>query len=309
MSYKTYAPLKGILLSLAGFSFWAMGDAILKFLSTDYHIATLIFYNALIAVACFLLAAPKLGGLSPTFRSRKMKWHVLRGGLILIQMFLIVYAFSHMSLAKTYALIFAAPFFATILAIPLLKEHVTVKQILSVALGFIGILIILRPGMIPLSIPVIAAITAALVFSLSNLIVRHIDDGNEPLLAWPLIPEIIILLGSACLFLFHPEIPDTQHLPHIVFLGITSAAGLLCVSLAFVYAPAALAAPFHYVQMLWAIALGYIIFGDTLDLWTGAGAAIIVASGIWLIFLGRDQNKGSYNPPAPESVITGSEES
>jgi len=283
MTTENKTHLKGALLSIAGFSLYAMGDAAFKYLGAYYSPANMMFYVSLFVVILLLAASPWLGGIKPTFQSKNIKLHLLRGVFIFCQAFLFVWSLQHLSMAKAYSIAFIAPFMTTLLSIPLLKENVKKRQWLAIGAGFVGILVILRPGFIPLEPATFALIGAALFFSLANLTVRYLRHENETMLAWGLLPQITICTLAIIASLHNFIVPDPAHLGYLLFIGITSGAGIICLSLSFVNAPASIAAPFQYVQILWAILLGYLIFGDVLDIWTAIGVSVIILSGIWLI--------------------------
>ncbi len=282
MMLRSHPHLKGILLSLSAFSLFALGDAGYKFISPHYSPFILLFYGSLFIVLILLAASPRLGGVRAVRASRHLKFHALRGIVLFFQALLFIVGLSAMSMAKAYALVFIAPFIAGILATLFLKEKASTAQWLATAAGFAGVLIVLRPGAMPLDLASLAVLASAFLFSVSNIIARRIGDGDA-LLTWGLAPELSYLACAALAVIPVFEIPEAVHLIILFFIAASSAIALICLSLAFVHAPAHIAAPFHYVQMLWGIAFGYIIFGDTLDIWTAAGAAVIVASGIWLI--------------------------
>lgn len=294
--------LKGILFSALGFSTWALGDVIIKYLTAFYSNSAIIFFNSCIVMVLFVGAAPWLGGLKRTFRSKKMKLHLLRGVFLTAQIFFVVYGFSHMTLAKTYAIVFSAPFLATLLSIPLLGEKINPKQWLAIGLGFSGVLTILRPGLIPLDLATLSALAGALIFSLMNIVVRIIEkpeENNETLISWGLLPEMVVVIVSFLIFLPHFTLPTVTHLGLLTALSVTSAVGMILIAYAFRVAAPAVAAPFQYVQMLWGVVLGYIIFGDVLDLWVGIGAGIIIASGLWLIWQEKTAVAKTLHPLPP----------
>ncbi len=278
-----HLPTRGIVLSLGGFSLLSFGDAAIKFLSPHYSTHSLVFYNSLFGLLTLLLLSPWLGGLANTLRDRRIKLHLLRGVLVFVQLSLIVYAFGQMPLAKAYAIIFTAPLFSTLLAIPLLKDRVSWRHWLGIVVGFVGVLVVLRPGFIPLDLGVMAALVSALFFSLVNITARYMRNTEHTLLSWGFYPHLVIL--SILLLFFSAELqrPEPEHLPYMLFLGSVSVFGAIAVARAFAYVPTVTAASFHYVQMLWGVSLGYVLFGDALELWTALGAAIIIAGGLWLI--------------------------
>ena len=276
---------KGILLALLGFSLLSFGDATIKYLSSYYSTYSLVLYNSVFGLAVLLLLSPWLGGIKNTLRDTRIKWHLLRGVLVFVQLSLIVYAFSQLPLAKAYAISFVAPIFSALLAIPLLKDKLSLKHVLIIAIGFAGVLMILRPGLIPLELASLAALTSALFFSLVNITARYMRSSQHTLLSWAFYPHLVIISILLLLFLSELQLPRLQDLGWLAFMGGVSAFGAICIARAFAHVRTATAASFHYVQMLWGALLGYFIFGDTVDLWTAVGAMVIIGSGLWLMRL------------------------
>lgn len=273
---------KGMIFSALGFSLFAVGDAIFKYLSASYDVLDLVFFFGLFALLTYIVTSKKLGGFKRTFQTKNKKLHALRSILIATQVLTAFYAFSQLPLATVYALIFVAPILTSLLAIVILKEQVSRPQWLAIAIGFIGVLVILRPGLIPLDWATIAAITAAIVVSSANIIVRFLDN-RETSLSLALYPQILILTMMLPFVIIDFRMPALSDLIWMIAGGLLSASGMLGLIKGFSKAAAAKAAPFHYIQMLWGVGLGYVIFGDIPDLWTGIGALIIIASGFWLI--------------------------
>lgn len=297
MSQHTPNPRKGVILSAGGFSLYACGDAITKHLGHAYDVNTIVFFITVIVVMVLLGLSLKIDGPKRVLRSRQMKWHLLRGVLLAFQALMMVYGFTHMSLAKTYAIVFSAPFYTTLLAALVLKEKTEAKKWLVMMLGFAGVLIILRPGVIPVDRASLSVVLSAFSFSVSSLLSGHTGRNGDTPLTMALLPEIVALVIFTPLFLLHPQIPSAHDLPWFLLLGALNAGGFLGVSLAFVYAPAALAAPFHYVQMLWGLTFGYFLFGDVPDRWTALGALIVIGAGLWLI-----RHSGVSTDPIPETT-------
>lgn len=276
--------LKGILCAASGFGLFAAADSIAKYLTEYYSVYNIVLYNGIFLVLTLIVASMFIGGLKQTMRSRYLKLHFLRGLLIFFQVCLIIYAFNTLPMTTVYAIIFISPILLSLLSILILKDTVDGKHWLVIFTGFAGVIVVFRPGFEPISLPLIAVLASALFFSLSSLIVRFIPKDEENILAWGILPEIPIILCSliACLFT-ELTLPQTEHLLPFIAGGALSAIAMISLSLGFVYAKISVAAPFHYTQIIWGTLLGYFIFGDIPDIWTLAGAAIIIASGIWLI--------------------------
>ncbi|VAW87353.1 hypothetical protein MNBD_GAMMA16-280 [hydrothermal vent metagenome] len=279
--------VRGVYLASIGFSLFALGDAVFKYLSTYYSISFLLFFNATFGMSVLLLASPWLGGLKATLQTSQLKLHLLRSILILIQLSLVVYGLSQMPMTKTYAIVFTAPLIATLLAIPLLKDPVNSKQWLAIAAGFVGVLVILRPGFIPLDLAALGVLIAALFFSLANIIVRFMRNTANTILSWVFYQNMLILFVTGCLLNTDIIMPPAEHLALFAFLGICSSSGAIFITKAFLCSSVATASSLHYIQMLWAAFLGYFIFHDDVDIWTMAGSVIIICSGIYLLQLAK----------------------
>ncbi len=283
--------IKGAAYAFAGFSAFSIGDSVFKYLGAEYATLTIAFYASFFAFMTMLGVAVARGGIRKHLASKHRKFHFLRGILLLAQFLLILHAFMNLSMAETYALIFIAPFLTTIISIPLLKEKAQPEQWLAILIGLCGVLVILRPGMIPLESGSLAALGAALLFALANITARFIGT-RDSVLSFGIYVQFIITPGTFLLMLMTGiEVPTWPHLALLAFAGICGAGGIIFIAAGFAHAPAAIAAPFHYVQMLWAILFGYLIFNDPLDLWVGAGATIIISSGLWLIYVEKARKR------------------
>lgn len=283
MNSHNHAAAKGIVLSLLGFSLLSFGDVTIKYLSSYYSTYSLVLYNSVFGLVLLLLLSPWLGGIKNTLLDKRIKLHLLRGGLVFVQLSLIVYAFSQLPLAKAYAISFIAPMFSALLAIPLLKDRVGWQHVVAIVIGFLGVLIILRPGLIPLELASLAALTSALFFSLVNITARYMRNTSHTLLSWAFYPHVVIISILLLFFLDDLQWFRGQDLIYLSFMGGVSAFGAICIARAFAHARTATAASFHYVQILWGVILGYFIFGDKLDLWTAVGGAVVISSGLWLM--------------------------
>jgi drug/metabolite transporter (DMT)-like permease len=296
---------RGIALALTAFSVWAWGDAAVKHIGSSVSLYTIAFYDIAIIVAILtgLGVWGKLGTLREAVFSPHWKWHALRGGIIYVQFLAGMYAFTHLPLARAYTLMFSMPLMAAPLSLIFMKERVPGRKWAVIALGFCGVLVVLRPGLIAPDFASIVALVSAVLFAAGNLIARHIGlKGEKNQLSFAYLPEFVCFLCTIPFYLYMDgfSVPGLHDMMWIVFIGIVSAIGFVCLSTAFATTPAATVAPFHYTQILWAVLFGYFFFGETPDQWVGAGALIIIASGLWLI---TQEGRLSADPlPDPISV-------
>lgn len=205
-----------------------------------------------------------------------------------------IIAFTQLSMAEAFCLIFLLPSFATVMSVVFLKEKVGMKRWTAVIIGFIGVLVVLRPGFRELQSGHLAALVSGFAGAISIVIYRAIgpQEKNISLYGAGLLGSIII---CAVFSLPHFEAPGGNDLWLLAAFGLLAAVGNVFMMLASFYAPAAIVGPIQYSQMLWAILLGYLVFGDKVDSAMAIGIALIVGSG--LLTLMRERKRGVALPP------------
>jgi len=279
--FKSPASL-GIGCAIAGYFLFSAGDAMSKHMRQfDYPAVQISFQYSTTAVLVLCLFSGWLGGLKQTLRTRRRGLHLLRGFLAAPTQALNFYAFSKMPMANVYAVIFLAPFLTAALASVFLKEKVSSTRWLLIAAGFFGVIIAMRPNVYGFSLPVLAVLVTAVFNSLRNVTVPMLGPKETPL-SLALFPATAVALATCGPALITGKLPTLAHLGMLSAGGLMYASGLLLTCLAFRFAPAALASPFHYTQIFWAVLAGMMLFGDWPDFWTLGGALIIILCGIAL---------------------------
>ncbi|MGL4311296.1 MAG: DMT family transporter [Paracoccaceae bacterium] len=273
---------KGALLALAAMGIFATHDVVVKTLGANYSAFQIVFFAALLSfpiVALILLN----DGKDENLRPRHPYWSALRTVCAVITGVSAFYAFSTLPLAQVYAILFASPLLITILAIPILGEKVRLRRWAAVIAGLIGVMVVLRPGEAELGMGHLAALTAAITGATASIIVRKIgqDERSVVLLLYPMMGNFIAM-GAALPFVYRP-----MPLEHFGLLGVIALFGLAGSFLsiaAYRQGEAVIVAPMQYSQIIWATGYGYFLFGETLDRPTLIGAAIIIASGLYIVF-------------------------
>lgn len=290
--------LRGALLALLSFAIFATHDVVVKFLGSQYSAIQIIFFSVLLGfplVTIMLMNDRSDGHLRPVHPW----WTAVRTVSTVITGVSAFYAFSTLPLAQTYAIIFAAPLLITLLAIPILGEKVGLRRGGAIVVGLIGVMIVLRPGTVPLNLGHAAALAAAVFSSLASVIVRKIgqDERSVVLLLYPMMANFIVL-GCALPFVYKP-----MPIEHVGMLGVIASFGFVAMLLiisAYRRAEAVIVAPMQYSQMIWATIYGYLIFNENLDIYTVVGATVIIASGIYIV-LREDSPNVSLNSPVLRS--------
>jgi drug/metabolite transporter (DMT)-like permease len=305
----TAAPVAtaGIGLGALAFGLFSLMDALVKWLSASYPVPQILVCNALFALLPVAALALRRGGL-PQLRTRRIGLHLLRGLLGTTAGFLAFHAFSWLPLADAYAIIFATPLLITALSVPILREAVGWRRWSAVLVGFIGVLIMLRPGIAPIGTGSLAALGAACASACAILLVRKLSiTETTTSIAFYSNCTAVVLMAV----LFGPTfvVPSPVDLALMATSGLLGGTALLVLIAAYRRSPAALVAPFQYSQMLWAILLGALLWSDFPEPVMLLGAVIVVGSGLFVVYrettLGRRPTASLHpNAATPRTMPT-----
>ena len=283
----------GILWMLVTTLFFVSLDATAKFLIARYPVAEVVwarFVFHLLFVA--LMLAPRLGVHAV---SANPGMQLLRSALLLATTVLFFAGLGNLPLADASAIMFTSPILLTVLAIPLLGEHVGPRRWAAVAVGFLGALIVVRPGTGVMGAGAALLLGAALCNALYQLITRRLRAVDTPLTTL----LYTAIAGSVLVSLALPAVwvaPQPEHWPLFALLGVFGGAGHFTLIKAFQRAPAAVVAPFSYASLIWATGFGWLLFGDLPDRWTVLGAAVIAGGGLYILHRERVKRVGGYSP-------------
>lgn len=271
----------------AGVAFLVANDAIAKLLTDHYAPIQIVFLRNLIAVPIIMAVIVIVFG-SVSLKTRHPGLHAMRGALMVTGAWLYFTALIYMPLAEATALVFSAPIFITALSVPLLGEHVGWRRWSAVLLGFVGVLVIVRPGSAAFQLAALLPVGTAMCYAIFMISARWIDR-TERLWTMMLFAMLFPMIYAAPFALASWTPVETGDIALFVALAVFGSLGLALIGQAFRMAPAAIVAPFDYTALIWATGLGWMIWGDVPLVWTVLGAAIIVASGIIIILRGPAQ--------------------
>lgn len=273
---------RGALFALLAFAIYSAHDVIVKWLGESYSALQIIFFSTLFGfpvITVMLMRDRTDGNLRP-----RHPWLVLlRTAATVISTALAFYAFSTLPMAQTYAIIFASPLLITLLAIPVLGERVGWRRSLAVGVGLLGVMVVLRPGSTTFEAGHLAALAAAVCSAGAAVIVRKIgaEERSAVLLLYPMMANFLVM-GVAMPFVYVPM--PLLHLAGTAMIAVMAFIAALVHIHAYRAASASVVAPMQYSQILWAVLFGALFFGETPDWNTAIGAAIIIASGIYVVF-------------------------
>ena len=273
----------GPILALIAFAAYSSHDALIKQLGATYSVFQILFFSTLLSfplVVIMLLRDPEPG----TLRPRYLSWSLVRTASMVTGWAAVFYAFSVLPLAQTYAILFSTPLLITIFAIPVLGERVGLHRGGAVLLGLVGVLIVLRPGGgTELGIGHAAALVAAVCSAASSVIVRRIgrEERAAVLMIYPMVAGVVVM------GLLQPVVYVPVALGDLALMGVVAAlafvAALLIIA-AYRRAEAAVVAPMQYSQIVWAVIFGWLFFDEVPDGGTALGAAVVIASGLYIVF-------------------------
>lgn len=273
--------LTAIGLALAGFALFSVNDAMIKHLAATYSVPQMVFFNALFAMIPIGLLAWRRGGRRGVATKRPLA-QLVRGFVGMSIGLSAFYAFTRMSMADVYAIIFAAPLIIAALSALFFKEKLDGPGWGAVVAGFVGVLMMLRPEGDNFNEGAFAALWAAVAFALSGLIVRH-WGRDEPPASFPFYGCVVGVAAMGPLLPWHWRMPTPADLALIAGCGVVAGTGLCCMLNAFRLAPPPVVAPFQYTQMLWGVLFGALFFGDLPDISLLAGAAVVIAAGLFVL--------------------------
>ena len=273
-------------LACCGYSLFSLQDAVVKWLVADYPVYEILFVRSLVIVGVALAAGGGSRVLRDLAASRNKGPLLLRGGLILLAWLLFYSASARMGLAEITTLYFAAPIIAVSLSALLLKERVGAARWGAVAAGFAGVAVAAGPLGAMRSGPALAALVAAACWGTSTVLVRWIGRTDSTLVQM-LSSNAIFVLGSVAPLFWLWRSPDPASLALMLGLGLAGGLGQYLLFEGFRYAPASALAPVEYTGLVWAGVYGYAIWADIPGPHTVAGAALIVAGSLGLVWSER----------------------
>ena len=298
-------PRLGILFICLGMIVVTVNDSILKQFSDRYPLHEIVFVRATVAML-FGLAMLRFEGGLRALRTRRPGPHIARGLCMVVANMAFFGALAAIPLADATALFFVAPLFITLLSIPFLGEKVGIRRFSAVAVGFVGVLVVLRPGGGELGhsldrLTMLLPVVAALAYATMQILTRRLR-ASAPASAMAVYIQgtlIAVSLGffvvagdgryaegmesKSALFLLRAWTwPTLEHWLWFVLLGGLSAFIAYALTQAYRLSDAATLAPFEYVALPMAIALGWLVFDHLPDVWVLLGCALIAGSGVYV---------------------------
>jgi drug/metabolite transporter (DMT)-like permease len=220
-------------------------------------------------------------------RTRFLRWHLLRGVMFMAMTGMNFWALQYLQLTITGSIFFSVPLIIALLAAPMLGEKLDRGRWIAIVAGFIGVLVIVRPGSAGFHPAMLVAIGNAVLYALFMLMTRRLATYDSPETIQYL-PAVVAAVGFLPFAIASWETPSTALQWGVACLtGVLGGVGHHLLALAHRYAPATVIAPFLYQQVFYMALIGYLVFGDVPDAGVWLGAAIVIGSGLYLFYRER----------------------
>ena len=293
--FYRHAAFAGIALMAAGIFLFAVNDALGKWLVATYSVGQVLLVRSVAALA---LLAPFIWRDRESFAvAPRRGLQAVRAAFATIEVACFYWAVAYLPLADVMAYYLAGPIFVTAIAAAVLREPVGWRRWTAVLVGFVGVVICLRPGTATLSWPALIALAGSFTFSLSMISTRYLRGTGDTVLVTT---QTVAALGfGAALAPYAWVTPSPRDLALLALLGMVAMVAHVCVNRSLKLAPASIVVPYQYTTIIWAVAFGYLVFGDVPDLAMLAGAAIIIAAGLFILARERRiaRREPSFEPP------------
>lgn len=274
--------VRGVAWMISAAFFYAFTFAAIRALSADFSVFEITFFRALFGVSFMTpwLVRAGLGAL----RTKRWKLFGLRAIVTYSGMVCWFYGLAHLKLANATAIMFTAPLLTVFCLSVALGERVGARRWAAILCGFAGALIIIRPGLVDLSLATGAVVFTAVSYGISNAQTRALasTEASNTVVFYMFALVLPLTLYPTYTTWTTPAWAD---LPLIAVFGVLSLISMQCITRSLAAAPGAVVMPLFYLQLPFVAGLGWLLFGESTDLWTWVGGAVICASGYYVVRL------------------------
>ncbi len=258
----------------------SLGGGMVRALAGEIPVIELVFFRNVVALAILAPWVMRRGTIRlPVAR---LPLYGLRVAFAYSSMVMLFYALGRMPIADVYALQYTIPLFTIMLAVLVLKQHADGHSWAACLAGLAGALIIMRPGIIELTLAAVCAIASALVAAGSNTTIKLLSRTESPevITVWT---NLMMMPLAFVPMLFVWVTPSWSQAPWLLAIGITMSMGGYSFTRSVASADARIVQPFQFSRMIFATAIGFLMFAELPDVWTWIGAAVIFAASYYVV--------------------------
>ncbi|MEM8629862.1 MAG: DMT family transporter [Pseudomonadota bacterium] len=297
-----HASMNGAYFAMIAVFCFSLNDVLVKSLSSTYALHQIVLFRSLVALALVLLAVGLFGNGLSSLKTKRLGGHLLRGAFVVAANMAFFLGLAAMPLAEAVAIFFVSPLIITVFSVIFLGETVGPRRWIAIAVGFIGVLVIMRPGTAAFEPASILPIIAALCYAGLHMMTRRLGttESAQSLVFYIQLLFIVVTLtiglavgdgrfadqeDPSLAFFFREWIwPRPEDLMTLLAIGFILFGGAYFISQAYRVSEAAIVAPFEYIAMPLSIFWGIVIFNEWPDGWSWAGMALIIGSGLFLLW-------------------------
>lgn len=278
MHTRVDQPLKGALLLILGEGLLAGMAAMIKHLSGELPSEVIVFCRNTLGLMFLMPILLRTGGLGQ-LRTRRPGMHFIRAATGVGAMFCFFYTIAEIELAKAVLVKMTTPFILPLVAWLWLSETITLRTLIAIAIGFAGVVVIMDPdsGVEPV---LLVALLGAFLMSVAKVSIRRMADTEPPrrIVFWF---GVFSTLISAVPLLWARPLPSMEHLPWLLAIGLTATIAQIAMTTAYQVANPGKVGIYNYTAVIWAAALGWFLWAETLELPFWIGTLMITGAGIW----------------------------
>ena len=271
--------IRGILwLSIGAFLF-SIVDVIVKQLGRKFDPTELAFFRYGIGMIMLTPVFIKMGIIE--LKTTRIGMHIFRMVLAMVAQLGIFITVINMPLADATAIFFSKPLFTTVVAVIVISEAVSGRRWMATLVGFVGVIIMIQPGANTINPIALIGVASALAFATANVLIRVLSKTEPPnrILFYYHVGGILVFTGPAIWFW---TMPVGMEWVLLISIAVLTTIGMACFVRAFSAGEASAVGPIEYVRLIYAALFGYFIFSEIPSIWTGVGAALIIASAIYI---------------------------
>ena len=292
--------VRGIMFMLGASVMFAISNALSKWVVAIYPVGEVMFSRSLSSlIVCSAFMLPMTG--FSVFVTKRPRDHIARGLSQAISQTFTVLAFSLMPLAGAVAINFSAPLFSALISVLWLKERAGAARWGTLLAGFVGVLIVVKPGADSFQLGALFALANAIMYGSVTVAVRGMSktESANTLLMWQM---VTLAVFHSFLLVFGFRWPTPQHAVLLVSSGVANAAAQYLWTKALHAAPATAVSPFYYFLLVWSLVLGFVVWGDVPTMSLLIGSGIVVASGLFLLYYEAQREAAPQVLKAPDAA-------